>query len=115
MSTTNLSIHTRGGRALLDVIEPHSPNIEQGDREIFHLVSDLQEGGWAALDTSLRHTGQRNAVHSHEEAERFPLTPGPAGVSRKKETQCLSCIAKCSARTGAKASPMHPLMMSERI
>lgn len=81
MSTANLD--TYRGRALLDVIEPNSQNVEQGESETFHLVYDLQVDGWAAPDTSQRYTGHRNAAQFQEDIERFPAVPGVSG--KKKE------------------------------
>lgn len=36
---------------MLDVIKPHSQNLEQGERRLFLVAGDLQVDGWAAPDT----------------------------------------------------------------
>lgn len=36
---------------MLDVIKPHSQNLEQGERKLFLVAGDLQVDGWAAPDT----------------------------------------------------------------
>lgn len=43
------------------------------------------------------------------------LTPESAEIRGKKETQRLSCIAKSSARTRAKASPLRPLEIINEV
>lgn len=60
----------RGRRALLDVIKPHSQNLEQGERKIFLLTGDLQVDGWAAPDTPAREIQDREKQFSLKRKQR---------------------------------------------